>query len=90
MHWNIDKNKIAYRITDNVNLIIYNNLDLYFFENNSYKKVIQLAKKQREHGHIPDDIFYSNNENSEIWKMYVELVMNPYDCAGWSSGSMEL
>ena len=74
-----------------VDFIIMNIVDtLDFFENNTYKKVIQLAMEQREQGHIPDDVFYSNNEDSDIRKLYVELVMNPYDYADWSSRGMEL
>jgi len=74
-----------------VDFIIMNVLDtLEYFENSTYKKIIQLALKQREQGHIPDELFYSNNEDSEIRRMYVELVMNPYDYADWASRGMEL
>jgi len=71
--------------------IIMNIMDtLSYFENKAYKRVIELTIKERERGNIPDQLFYSNNDDSEVRKMYVELVMNPYDYADWSSRGMEL
>ena len=74
-----------------VDFIIMNIVDtLDYFENKTYKKIIHLAMKQRETGDIPNELFYTNNEDSEVRKLYVELVMNPYDYADWSSRGMEL
>jgi len=74
-----------------VDFIIMNVIDsLDYFENKTYKKIIELAIKQRETGAIPDESFYANSEDDEVRKLYVELTMNPYDYADWSRKGMEL
>lgn len=74
-----------------VDFIIMNVVDtLDYFDNDSYKKIINLALEQRELGEVPTELFYLNNDDSEVRKIYVELVMKPYGYADWSSKGMEL
>ena len=74
-----------------VDYILMNIIDvLKYFENKSYKSIIQHIIQLREKNEMPSENYYLNNDRDDIREMYINLVMSPYDYANWSERGFEL